>query len=274
MFTTHCLDASPCTRLVPPRFDGGLVFHTMMTSSARRAVCVHGRAQNKFGCDHWWTPRREPSWRLRGFGGMYRSLHPSRRDSRRPTRRRRHWSGPREDSVQSRTRAGGCGGECAVDRWWQRVSRMNDSKERLNENPGWLMTKRISTKTFCVATHRKQTLCNNLYELRHQSQREWWNAKGNDYHSLTCTCFSCDKCQKWRKDVLGHKQTLFFVVPDSFVRIYEDDLIATSNITAKTKTMFVISWLPQSCYLWLLVFSDDVPRKFLQGLSRRVTSMG
>ena len=49
---THCLDASPCTRLVPPRFDGGLVFHTMMTSSARRAVCVHGRAQNKFGCDH------------------------------------------------------------------------------------------------------------------------------------------------------------------------------------------------------------------------------
>ena len=30
-----------------PRFDGGFVFHTMMTSSARRTVCVRGRAQNK-----------------------------------------------------------------------------------------------------------------------------------------------------------------------------------------------------------------------------------
>ena len=148
-----------------------------------------------------------------------------------------------------------CGGECAVDRWWQRVSRMNDNKKRLNENPGWLMTKRISMKTLlcCDAHEWKQTLCNNLYELSHQPQHEWWNAKGNDYDSLTCTCFSWEKWQKWRKDVLGHKQTLFFVVLDALVRIHEDDLIDTSNITAKTKTMFAISWLAQACFLWILI---------------------
>ena len=73
----------------------------------------------------------------------------------------------------------GCGGECAVDRCWQRVTRMNDNKERLNENPGWLMTKRISTKILlcCDAHEWKQTLCNNLYELSHQPQQEWWNAE-------------------------------------------------------------------------------------------------
>ena len=47
---THCLDASQYTHLVQPTghaFDGGFVFHTMMTSSARKTVCVRGRARTE-----------------------------------------------------------------------------------------------------------------------------------------------------------------------------------------------------------------------------------
>ena len=52
------------------------------------------------------------------------------------------------------------------------------------------------------------------------------------------------------------------------MRIYEDDPIATSNITAKTNTD-VRHFLTSSILLSLTFdFSDDVPRKFLQGLSR------
>ena len=46
------------------------------------------------------------------------------------------------------------------------------------------------------------------------------------------------------------------------MRIYEDDVIPTSNMTAmtrtkKSKTLFAISGLSQSCFLWLLIFQTS-----------------
>ena len=46
--TTHCQKCVPTHTPGPthrPRFDGGFVFHTMMTSSARKTVWVRGRAR-------------------------------------------------------------------------------------------------------------------------------------------------------------------------------------------------------------------------------------
>ena len=42
------------------------------------------------------------------------------------------------------------------------------------------------------------------------------------------------RCVRSQTDVI-------FVVLDALVRIYEDELIATSDMTAKTNTMFAIS---------------------------------
>ena len=46
------------------------------------------------------------------------------------------------------------------------------------------------------------------------------------------------------------------------MRIYEDDVIAMSNMTVmtrtkKSKTLFAISGLSLSCFLWLLIFQTS-----------------
>ena len=56
---------------------------------------------------------------------------------------------------------------CAVDRCWQRVNRMSDNKESLNENHGWLMTKNVSH----VTSDRKNEKMSSVTHLEVQ-QRE------------------------------------------------------------------------------------------------------
>ena len=53
------------------------------------------------------------------------------------------------------------------------------------------------------ASQRKSWMTDDKENLN-QSEHESWNAKGNDYDSLACTRFSCDKWQEGRHDVFSH----------------------------------------------------------------------
>ena len=62
-----------------------------------------------------------------------------------------------------------------------------------------------------------------------------------NYDSRACVSQHQDKWQKWRKDVLRHKQTLFLVVMDALVKINEDDLSATGSVAAIVVSLLSLS---------------------------------
>ena len=98
---------------------------------------------------------------------------------------------------------------------------MNDNKDSLNENPfssqrTWMKSHSVRWLTGLEpSSHEKdetlKAVTVTVSHVSHSTQNKW---------------------QKWRKDVLRHTQTFIFVVMDAIVRIYEDDLIATRNVTA------------------------------------------
>ena len=98
---------------------------------------------------------------------------------------------------------------------------MNDNMESVNENPS-------SSRCTWLETHSVQ----QLTWLEPNSDKKEWNAEGNDHDSRTCFSQHTEQVAEMTTRGTPPQTDVIFFVKDALVRICEDNLTATRNVTA------------------------------------------